>query len=85
MLSGELVLIDDDGETVLKAGDCAGFKAGETNGHHLINRATADGTFLVVGGRDDEDHGQYPDIDMRFEPGRYSGRGGFSHKDGSPY
>lgn len=80
-----MVLIEDEGETVLKAGDSAGFKAGVQNGHHLINRSGADAVVLTVGSRDHEDHGEYSDIDMCFKPGRYSGGGGFSRKDGSPY
>jgi uncharacterized cupin superfamily protein len=86
VLGGELVLVDDAGETVLRAGDGAGFKAGERNGHHLQNRGGADATFLAIGSRDDADWGEYADIDMTFEPGRYSaGRGRYKHKDGTPY
>jgi uncharacterized cupin superfamily protein len=85
MLEGELVLIEDGGETLLRAGDCAGWKGGVKNGHHLVNRSDAAARFLVVGSRDDEDHGEYPDIDMKFLAGRYSGGGGFSRKDGTKY
>ncbi len=89
VLSGELVLIEDRGETVLKPGDCAGWKAGLRDGHHLINRSARDATFLAIGTRDDADWGEYPDIDMRFNPSRYDRAGGvgggFSHKDGTPY
>ena len=42
-------------------------------------------TFLVVSNRSDEDHGEYSDIDMVFNAGRYSGGGGYCHKDGTPY
>ena len=51
MLEGELVLVEDEGETILRAGDTAGFKAGVPNGHHLLNRTERDGVFLVVGSR----------------------------------
>jgi uncharacterized cupin superfamily protein len=85
LLDGELVLIEDDGETLLSAGDCAGWKAGERNGHHLVNRSQRPARLLVIGSRDDADQGEYPDIDMRFLPGRYSGGGGFAHKDGARY
>ncbi len=85
MLSGELVLIDDDGETALKAGDSVGFKGGDQNGHHLVNRSNAEASFLVVGSRDESDWGEYPDIDMRFAR-RYTGQtSAYSHKDGTPY
>jgi uncharacterized cupin superfamily protein len=88
VLAGELVLVEDEGEVILKAGDCAGWKAGVRDGHHLINKSSRDATLLVVGTRDDTDWGEYPDIDMRFNPSRYStggAGGGYSHKDGTPY
>ena len=85
MLEGELVLVTDAGETPLRAGDCAGFKAGVRDGHHLQNRSDAVARLLVVGNRDDADHGEYSDIDMQFLPGRVSGAGGYAHKDGTPY
>ena len=85
VLSGELVLIEDGGETLLKAGDSVGFKAGDRNGHHLVNRSDAPASFLVVGSRNEDDHGEYPDIDMRFAR-RYTGQtSAYSHKDGTPY
>ena len=86
LLEGELVLVTDQGEEVLRAGDCAGFKAGDRNGHCLQNRSANDASMLVVGSRNDADHGEYPDIDLAFGPGRYSGNSfGYFHKDGTPY
>jgi uncharacterized cupin superfamily protein len=85
VLSGEVVLIDDAGEHVLRAGDAAAFPKGDKNGHHFINKSGADVTLIVVGARSDADHGGYSDIDMLFRPGRYSGGGGYTHKDGTPY
>ena len=85
VISGEVVLVEDDGEHVLRAGDSAGFKAGVRNGHHLINRSATDVVMLTVGSRDNSDHGEYPDIDMKFLPGRYTGGGGFTRKDGTRY
>jgi uncharacterized cupin superfamily protein len=85
VLRGEVVLVTDAGEETLRAGDCAGFKAGDENGHCLQNRSDQAADILVVGSRNDEDHGEYPDIDMVFAAGRYSGKGGFRHKDGTPY
>ena len=79
VLAGEAVLVDDAGEHVLRAGDCAAFPAGERNGHHLQNRTAADCTFVVVGGGV-KAGGGYADIDMIFTPdGRYL------HRDGRPY
>jgi uncharacterized cupin superfamily protein len=85
VVEGEVVLVEDDGEHVLRRGECAGFKAGARNGHHLQNRSNADALVLTVGTRDDADSGEYPDIDMKFGPGRYSGRGRYLRKDGTPY
>jgi uncharacterized cupin superfamily protein len=78
VLQGEVVLMTDDGEEVLRAGDCAGFKAGDANGHHLQNRSNASATLLEIGSRrPGEDVCIYPDIDMRWGPE------GITRKDGS--
>ncbi len=83
VLEGEVMLVTDSEREALHAGDCAGFKAGVKNGHHFINEGTVDAVLLVVGSRDDRDHGEYSDIDMRFRAGRYSGAGGYYEtKDG---
>ncbi len=81
MVSGELVLVTDAGETLMRAGDCAAFPAGRQDGHHLVNRSWAPAVFLVVGGQVPEDRAVYPDIDLVCEgPNRT-----FTHKDGRPY
>lgn len=85
VLSGEVVLVTDAGEELLVAGDSVGFKAGVHDGHCLQNRSTAEVDLLVVGSRDDADHGEYPDIDLVFTAGRYSGGGGYRRKDGTAY
>jgi len=86
VLEGELVLVTDAGEETMRAGDVVGFPAGTRDGHHLQNRSGRDAAFLVVGSRDDADYGEYPDIDLKFTAGRYSGGGGafFVKKDGTP-
>jgi uncharacterized cupin superfamily protein len=82
IVSGEVVMVTDDGEQVLRAGDCAGFPAGAANGHHLINRSDAVAVCLEVGTRNPEqDAVDYPDIDMVVE----AGRDGYFHRDGTPY
>jgi uncharacterized cupin superfamily protein len=83
VLEGEVVLVEDEGEQTLGAGDCAGFKAGTRNGHHLQNRTTRDARILVVGSRIEYDHGEYSDIDMKFES-TAGGGSRFVRKDGSP-
>jgi uncharacterized cupin superfamily protein len=85
VLSGEVVLVTDAGEETLRGGDCAGFKAGDKDGHCLQNRSAEEVVLLVVGARHEEDHGEYPDIDLMFTEGRYQGRGRYLHKDGTPY
>lgn len=79
MLSGEAVLVEDDGETVLRAGDVAGWAAGVTNGHHMINRTSEDCVFIAIGAGNQNGSGVYSDIDMKFEDD------GYFHKDGTPY
>ena len=54
VLQGEVVLVTDAGEEVLRAGDCAGFKAGESDGHHLQNRTGNEAVLLEIGSRDPE-------------------------------
>ena len=82
VVSGEVVLIEDEGETVLRAGDCAGFKAGVPNGHKIENRSKHEAVLLEVGSRlPTEDACDYPDIDMIFPKGAAR----YFHRDGTPY
>ncbi|MDE1973754.1 MAG: cupin domain-containing protein [Hyphomicrobiales bacterium] len=83
VLEGELVLIEDGGETLLKAGDAAGFKANTPNGHHLVNRSTRDAVYLEIGTRATHERAEYPDIDMRMVRDDSGFR--YLHKDGTPY
>jgi len=80
VLKGELTLLTDDGAEVLRAGDCAGFKAGDKNGHCLQNRSAADTEVLEVGTRVPDSMGYYSDIDMMVKPGT-----GYTRRDGTPY
>jgi uncharacterized cupin superfamily protein len=79
MLEGEAVLIEDAGRTLLKAGDCAAWPKGNTNGHHLCNESGTDCSFVVVGGGTNTGGG-YSDIDMR-----WTADDRYVHKDGSAY
>lgn len=83
MLSGELVLVEEDSETIMRSGDVAGFKAGVSNGHHMVNRSNEDAKFLVVGTSATKDICHYPDIDLRFEADENGER--FVSKSGVPY
>src|SRR4051812_27139388 len=66
MVAGELVLVENEGETIMKPGDATGFKAGVANGHHFINRTQTDATFLVIGTRGGAERAHYPDIDLAY-------------------
>ncbi len=68
VISGELVLVTDDGEETLTAGDCVGFKAGVANAHHLQNRSDKVAVFFDVGGRDLWDVSTFPDIGIEAKP-----------------
>ena len=83
MLEGEVVLCENGGETVLRPGDAAGWKAGVPDGHCLINRSSKDAVFLEVGTRAPAEKVTYPDIDMMFE--RDSAGRRYTRKSGEPY
>lgn len=82
VVSGEVVLVTDEGEELLGPGDCAGFKAGVPNGHHIQNRSAAPAVLLEIGARDPQnDACDYPDIDMVID----AGSDVYRHRDGTPY
>jgi uncharacterized cupin superfamily protein len=81
VLEGELVLVEDNSEVPLRAGDCAAFPKGTGNGHHLINRSAATAVYLEVGSRDPRDLTTCSDIDLMSA----NADGRFVHKDGAPY
>ena len=82
VVEGEVVLVEEDGETVLITGDCAGFKAGAANGHKIENRSDREAVLLEVGSRrPTEDACDYPDIDMILPKGADR----YFHRDGTPY
>ena len=83
VLEGELTLIEDGGETVLNPGDCAGFKAGVPNGHHLVNKSQRDALYLEIGTRAASERAQYPDVDLVVERDDRGMR--CLHKSGEPY
>ena len=82
VLEGEVVLVTGAGEERLCAGDCAGFKAGVADAHHLQNRSGREALILEVGTRNpDGDGAHYPDIDLDLPRGARH----FTHRDGTPY
>lgn len=81
---GECVLVQDEGEYLMRAGDCAAFPAGSSNGHHFINRSDAEARFLVVGTKAKSEVAHYSDHDLKVEieagkPPR------FAYRDGSDW
>jgi uncharacterized cupin superfamily protein len=81
VLEGEVWLRTDSGEQRLGAGMCAGFPAGSTDGHQLVNRGSRPAVYLEVSNRDPRDAAQYPDpdVDLAWSAGK------FTRRDGTPY
>jgi len=83
VLEGELTLVEDGGETLLKAGDAAGWKAGVANGHVLVNKSSRDAVYLEIGTRSGRERAHYPDHDLMFARDENGVR--ITHRDGTPY
>jgi uncharacterized cupin superfamily protein len=81
ILEGEVTLVEDQGRTVLRAGECAAFPKATGNGHHLINESTGIAVYLEVGSRHSDDLTTYSDVDMKSA----SSDGRFVRKNGTPY
>jgi len=77
------VLVENDGETILRLGDSAGFKAGVNNGHCLINRTSRDAVYLEIGTRAASERVDYPDVDCVFE--RDDTKMVYRRRSGEPY
>ena len=84
ILEGEATLVTDAGESVLRQGMCAGFKAGTGDAHHLVNRSPKDAVFLEVGDRSAGDSVKYPD-DNVVGYSAPDGKWKYTRKDGTPY
>ena len=80
---GECLLVQDGGETLMRAGDCVGFPANTPDGHHFINRSGGVAKFLVVGSKAPLEVATYSDVDLRVEMG--GGKARFTYKDGSDW
>ncbi len=82
MLEGECTLVEDDGRSLMRPGDCATFKAGDANGHHFVNESDAEARFLVVGTRTPTETAHYSDVDLmvKIGPDGFA----FTRRDGSP-
>lgn len=80
---GECTLVQDEGETVMRPGDCAAFPAGNRNGHQFINRTDREARFLVVGTRSKHEIATYSDVDLKLE--LKDGNARFTTRDGKDY
>jgi len=84
VVSGELTLITDAGEQKLGPGMVAGFPAGDSDGHHLVNKSGETASYLEIGDRNPQDEVFYPDIDLLFKANT-DGEHEFTNRDGVPY
>ena len=76
VLEGEVALVTDAGEQVLRAGQCAGFAAGARDGHQLVNRGDRPAVYLEISNRDERDEAHYPDVDLHYAGGAFTRRDG---------
>ena len=81
VVEGEVTLVTDTGEEILRPGDAAGFKAGDRDGHCFQNRSTKPVVIMEIGTRNEADVAYYSDVDMVSLPGSP----GYAHRDGTPY
>jgi len=79
VLDGELCLIEDGGETPMRPGDCAAWKAGVANGHHFVNRSDRPARFLVIGSKIADEVASYADVDMKIHMN--DGKPRFTYRD----
>ena len=83
VVEGEVTLIENDGETLLRAGDCAGWKAGVANAHCLVNKSNADVVFIEIGTRAPTEQAHYPDVDLHMKKDEGGVR--FTRQNGEAY
>ncbi|TXH25067.1 MAG: cupin domain-containing protein, partial [Elusimicrobia bacterium] len=83
IISGTATLVTNNGRSLLTAGSCAGFKAGNGNAHHILNESSEDLVYLEIGDRSAGDQVAYPDDDIAAT--LVNGQWHFAHKDGTPY
>ena len=78
VLEGEVVLRTDGGEEVLTTGMFAGFRAGDRDGHQLVNRSDRPARYLEISNRDERDEAEYsdPDVDLAYRGGKMVRRDG---------
>ena len=80
---GECVMVQDEGESVMRPGGCAAFPAGSTDGHHFLNRTDKVAKFLVIGSKAKREVATYSDVDLKVEI--EGGKARFTYKDGTDW
>ena len=80
---GECIMVQDAGEVVMRAGDCAAFPAGSSDGHHFINRSAQVVKFLVIGSKAKSEVATYTDVDFQLHV--EGGKARFTYKDGTDW
>jgi uncharacterized cupin superfamily protein len=82
VIAGEVMLVHDDGETIMQAGDCVGLPHQGT-AHCFVNHSSAIASYLEIGDRAPGDSASYPRDDLVAEHGEHGWQ--FTHRDGRPY
>src|SRR5262249_27335113 len=83
VLAGEVTLVTNSGAEQLRTGDCAGFKAGDPDGHCLQNHSAGDTVILEIGTLVLGDSAHYSEADMVAPPGGKPAM--YTRSDGTPY
>jgi uncharacterized cupin superfamily protein len=83
IISGDVTLVTNSGVEILRPGDCAGFKAGDPDGHCLQNRSTTEAIVLEIGTRVPNDAAHYSEADMFAPAGGKPAM--YTRRDGTPY
>lgn len=81
ILSGQVSLIDDSGEHLMKSGDVAGFKSGDRNGHHFCNKSNENVILFEIGSRIENEIVCYSDFDLMVKIDK-EGKAIYSTKEG---
>jgi len=83
VVEGEITLVTDAGRQKLGPGMAAGFPAGKTDAHQLVNETDRPVFYLEIGDRTPDDSASYPDVDLAVR--MVDGKWVFTRKDGSPF
>lgn len=82
VLEGEVVLIEEDGDTVLGLGEAAGFPGGVANAHAIEKWSDRPARLLEIRNRPAADRRHYADVDLVCHD--HDGESRLTRRDGSP-